>query len=1242
MSIVRIKKVLLASTALAAVVSFSTQAMAATDTLTANGTWGYNANGLPAVGTGAGDNVNLATFALTVTNDQVANDGSANKDTFSLGTIDNSVAGTGAIDITQAAAGTTNPLSVTIGSVTNSGTGASTMTITNNNTANKAVNVTDSGALTLGGALAIDNVGTTSTAATNLTVTGAAAVTGTTAITAGTAAGSDAILTLNNASNTLTGLVTLTDVAGGAGGQAKLIFGTANTTDTLTGGVNANAADEGTVLLNGSNVITGAIGTINAVHEVDAGAAGTTSSISGATKATTVKLTGTGAFTNTGAVTATNLDVNGTGSVTLNAAANNAITNTVFNADGTVNVGTGGTLTSAVTTATTNTGTLAFTGAGTMTGAVGTASKQLKLINAGAGAVSISGLANATALDFNGTNTVSLNGAGANTIGTVAFGANDGTLSLGAGANLTGAITTATVDQGTVTLAGASTVSGSIGTATDEVKMVNSGTENTASTFSGAVYAKGINVVGTTDAANAGSTAFGSTLSVGSDGMTVASHGLTTAQTESATVAGTFTDAGVLNITAAATAGATATLTLDGATNTVTGVTTLTDGAGAGALATLDVKGATDTFTGGITGSGAGKGTLTLDGTGTQTITGAIGATSLATVNASSTVATKFVNAVTATTINVTGADAATFESTANGAVVFGTGATGSATFDGALTGSVNGTGGVAGSGVGTVTLDATSAGVTTIGNTGILKALTLNNPTAGTAITVTTSGNVAAADTTNLGINTLTDGGTFALGAGQALNLTSYSSTVYGNVAATGAATTNATSTINFTNNVSGNATYNLITSGAASTYGGTLKVNGATVTTTASTAGLMKYQEVLAGNNLEVTATRQAITSALGSALTSNDLSVGSVLDAIKGTATGNLATAENLLASGSTATALHNSLQSMTPTVDGGAEQAALAVGDQTGGIINTRLAALRNGDTTSGVAAGYSTQGLNTWFEGYGQHAHQDMRSSVNGYTSNTAGGAVGIDTSNLPNGSVFGFAINYGHSWVDSQNANTTSTNLDNYGGNFYGTYKMPENTFINGQLGYAYNSIESDRHNADLAGDTAVGNTHSDQYTARAALGRDYAARGGMMLTPLASINYTYLKTAGYTETGAGASDLTVKGNDQNILDLGLGVNARWKIKADDQGDIVTPGLHAGYTYSAIDDKVQTSSSFTGDPANTIFTTTGASPARSTFDVGANVVYATVSNWDFSANYDFQYKSDYTSHTGELRATVHF
>jgi uncharacterized protein with beta-barrel porin domain len=251
---------------------------------------------------------------------------------------------------------------------------------------------------------------------------------------------------------------------------------------------------------------------------------------------------------------------------------------------------------------------------------------------------------------------------------------------------------------------------------------------------------------------------------------------------------------------------------------------------------------------------------------------------------------------------------------------------------------------------------------------------------------------------------------------------------------------------------------------------------------------------------------------------------------------------------------------------------------------------------------------------------------------------------------LLDNATIGLAVNYGQSTVNSDNANTTATDLDNYGLNFYGTYDLGQRTFVSGQAGYAYNKITSDRHNSDLAGGAAQGRTNSDQYSAKLDLGRDYSAGGNeiadgwdlmpVTLTPDISAAYTYLNTAGYTETGA--APLVVSGNSQSFLNLGLGGTIAWKIKDANDASVLKPALHVGYAYEAVGDRIQTTSSFVGDPAATAFTATGASPARSTFDVGARVVYTTAASWDFSANYDFQAKQSYTSNSGELRATVHF
>jgi outer membrane autotransporter protein len=170
----------------------------------------------------------------------------------------------------------------------------------------------------------------------------------------------------------------------------------------------------------------------------------------------------------------------------------------------------------------------------------------------------------------------------------------------------------------------------------------------------------------------------------------------------------------------------------------------------------------------------------------------------------------------------------------------------------------------------------------------------------------------------------------------------------------------------------------------------------------------------------------------------------------------------------------------------------------------------------------------------------------------------------------------------------------------------------------------------------------ADSSTHSDQYDAKVMFGRDYDVDYGTIITPDVSMAYTYLNTQGYTETGS-ASNLTVASNSQSNLDLGIGAKIAWKLKNPD-GSLMKPALHAGYSYAAVDSRIDTTASFTGAiPANDpTFVTEGPTPERSRFDVGAGITYMTTANWDLTANYNYEYRTDYTSNTGTLRATAHF
>lgn len=54
------------------------------------------------------------------------------------------------------------------------------------------------------------------------------------------------------------------------------------------------------------------------------------------------------------------------------------------------------------------------------------------------------------------------------------------------------------------------------------------------------------------------------------------------------------------------------------------------------------------------------------------------------------------------------------------------------------------------------------------------------------------------------------------------------------------------------------------------------------------------------------------------------------------------------------------------------------------------------------------------------------------------------------------------------------------------------------------------------------------------------------------------------------------------------------------------------------------------------------FEVDGVDPANSAFGIGAGLKFFDTSGWDFTANYDFTFKSEYEAHSGFLRAAYEF
>ena len=912
-------------------------------------------------------------------------------------------------------------------------------------------------------------------------------------------------------------------------------------------------------------------------------------------------------------------------------------------------------------------GTLTFSGGSVATGTIGASGYALGQLNAGVSTKTVQITGNVFANDVNltandavGTATVQFDadltaatlditnsGAGGNAV--VQATTVGGALTVSGASNITagagGAATTALTVTGNSTFTGGITVTAGNHADADATLTLNGATNTGDITLTDATGQAALVLNGAADATVAGTI-------TGDGDITVTAGGSNNVDFTGAVTSGTISvnttgevefDAAVASTVTFDAAG---TLDLD---DTLTGAVDFNGNAGTVTVA--DGK----TISGTVSDETAGTVGATLTVEGTSTFASAIGggaankAVNLTMTGASGKTAT-FEAAVDATTITVgagaavfdltsdfitanVGAGDVTFTGVANGAMNFtADGTITSAAVDG-LVGAVDNTSGA--DGVGTVTVGAATTTLGAIGATNSLKNLTLGADA--------TSSGAVNADEIDVATSDLTVGAATTLASGQTLSFMMDANDTgnSGSIAAGGTLFTAAAGSTVIVNaseadfealydDATGDGgTYNFVTgSNGSATVASTVVSNIPGYTFAATTDGTV----------VTVTATQKA-----ASTWTNDEKVHNSILADNDGAGTADdamVALVDSLrdsVAQANTVAERDALLEAAQPTVDGSAQTTLIDAATEVQGIADVRMASIRN--INSGIAAGNAMGHKKMWVQGYYTYADQDLREGIAGYESDTAGLMIGVDSEDIISNGVLGVAVNYGVVNADSENASTTDTEIDSYGLTLYGSMDLSQDMFVEGQVGYTHNEVETTRNACGGAGLVCNGDTESAQYSAKLALGRDYAAHKSMKVTPRVYAAYVNVDTDGYTETGTGTK-LTVQDADVAALDLGLDLTAAWDIQARD--GIMQPSFHAGYAYDVIGDEVETTSTFATIVSPTAFRTTGAEAAQSKFNVGMGFTYETNADWDVSAKYDAVFKEDYYAHNGTVRFSTRF
>lgn len=416
---------------------------------------------------------------------------------------------------------------------------------------------------------------------------------------------------------------------------------------------------------------------------------------------------------------------------------------------------------------------------------------------------------------------------------------------------------------------------------------------------------------------------------------------------------------------------------------------------------------------------------------------------------------------------------------------------------------------------------------------------------------------------------------------------------------------------------------TYNLIQAGSLSNQ-------GLSVTSTSSLLNIDAYQ--VSGNSVQAKVT------------TKNSQQVGEVI--ATGGGTGNaraaggafsslvfeqLATSNPndpvrlaFIAASQNPAELAKLAERLAPEVSGGATSAAVS-----GQSLVSNVTAGRTGSARTGLSSGEAFKDSGVWVQSLYSDADQGLRNGVAGYNAYSSGIALGVD-GKVNEQLTLGVAYSYLNTNVNGTTGNKTE--VDGHALTLYGGVELG-NYFADGSLTYGKNDNTGKR---PIAGTTAKADYDSDLLGLNLIGGYVWHVTPQFALEPRVAARYSQVDIDGYSEKGSSAA-LKVRAQRYEAGELGAGVRAVGNL-AVGQGTLVPQAKLMAY-HDLIADQVASTSTFV--LGNTPFATSGAKPARNSYEASVGVDYR-LGAVTVGLNYDYLSKSDFNADTFTAKVRYDF
>ena len=315
---------------------------------------------------------------------------------------------------------------------------------------------------------------------------------------------------------------------------------------------------------------------------------------------------------------------------------------------------------------------------------------------------------------------------------------------------------------------------------------------------------------------------------------------------------------------------------------------------------------------------------------------------------------------------------------------------------------------------------------------------------------------------------------------------------------------------------------------------------------------------------------------------------------------------------------------------PLLVGGAQSATASTLKNLRGIVQTRNA------STQGMASGngYVTDG-NIWFKPFGSWANQADQDGVAGFESRASGMALGVDVA-YNSSTRLGFALTYADVKTDGKSQvapNQADISLYQFVG--YGSSNLGNNLVLDYQMGVGQNKTKGVR-NIVLAGLTADSDYDAKLSTVGMGLTRLYAVNESTAFVPSVRADYTHIRDAGYTETGAEELNLIVKRRATEQLLVAFDA----KVDHDFNSGVKLT-FNAGFGYDALAKQSAITAAFAGAPGAS-FTTTGLETDPWIRRLGVGLSSKAGNGPDFSARLDAEHRKGFSNQTASVNVRWDF